>query len=61
MLMAGLSPFPTHRRYKLVVVQSPSRARMCGFGDKDRRPLNPTLIVKLVISEVDTNEIIAPT
>ncbi|EEY18383.1 VelB [Verticillium alfalfae VaMs.102] len=29
------------RTYKLDVVQQPKRARMCGFGDKDRRPITP--------------------
>lgn len=49
------------KRYRLVVVQSPNRARMCGFGDKDRRPLSPTLIVKLIITDTMTNQDIAPT
>lgn len=49
------------RRYQLVVVQSPSRARMCGFGDKDRRPLSPTLIVRLIVTDVETNRLIPPT
>ncbi|PWN27698.1 hypothetical protein BDZ90DRAFT_214101, partial [Jaminaea rosea] len=48
-------------RYRLVVVQSPSRARMCGFGDKDRRPLSPTLIVKLIIYDVQSGRELAAT
>ncbi|KUJ22888.1 uncharacterized protein LY89DRAFT_694098 [Mollisia scopiformis] len=51
------------RRYELVVVQQPRRARMCGFGDKDRRPITPPPCVRLIITdiltgkEVDCNEI----
>ncbi|RYP19427.1 hypothetical protein DL767_009650 [Monosporascus sp. MG133] len=37
------------RKYQLKVVQQPLRARMCGFGDKDRRPITPPPC----ISEVD--------
>lgn len=39
------------------------RARMCGFGDKDRRPITPPPCVRLIITdiitgkEVDCNEI----
>lgn len=70
-------------KYRLVVVQHPTRARMCGFGDKvswylslllsaanldlssllrtqDRRPLSPTLIVKLIITDERTGEEISP-
>ncbi|KAE8250911.1 hypothetical protein A4X13_0g4266 [Tilletia indica] len=50
--LQGFSRIRNGRRYELVVVQQPSRARMCGFGDKDRRPLSPTLIAKLVIYDV---------
>ncbi|KAK3356159.1 velvet factor-domain-containing protein [Neurospora tetraspora] len=51
------------RMYSLEVVQQPQRARMCGFGDKDRRPITPPPCVKLVIrdaktgKEIDCNEI----
>jgi len=51
------------RRYELRVVQQPKRARMCGFGDKDRRPITPPPCVRLIITdvrtgkEVDCNEI----
>ncbi|KAK5663291.1 hypothetical protein OQA88_3718 [Cercophora sp. LCS_1] len=49
--------------YKLVVVQQPQRARMCGFGDKDRRPITPPPCVRLMVidkktgKEVNCNEI----
>ncbi|CAD6920944.1 unnamed protein product [Tilletia controversa] len=52
--LQGFSRTRNGRRYQLVIVQQPSRARMCGFGDKDRRPLSPTLIAKLVIYDVAT-------
>lgn len=32
---------------------------MCGFGDKDRRPLSPTLIVKLIIVDVSNGRELA--
>lgn len=35
------------------VTQEPIRARMCGFGDKDRRPLAPATVAKLVIKNED--------
>ncbi|CEP09152.1 hypothetical protein [Parasitella parasitica] len=38
-----------HRYYRLEIVQQPSRARMCGFGDKDRRPISPPPILKLIV------------
>ncbi|TVY52503.1 Velvet complex subunit 2 [Lachnellula cervina] len=49
--------------YRLKVVQEPQRARMCGFGDKDRRPITPPPCVRLIISdattgkEIDVNDI----
>lgn len=42
------------RRYTLQVVQQPQRARMCGFGDKDRRPITPPPCIRLVIIDVAT-------
>ncbi|SPC60901.1 uncharacterized protein UHOD_01729 [Ustilago sp. UG-2017b] len=58
--LEGFSRVEDGKRYRLVVVQHPSRARMCGFGDKDRRPLSPTLIVKLVITDEATDDEISP-
>lgn len=43
-------------RYSLEVVQQPQRARMCGFGDKDRRPITPPPCIRLVIRDETTNE-----
>ena len=56
----GFAKVRDGRRYQLVVVQHPNRARMCGFGDKDRRPLSPTLIVKLIITDETTGAEVSP-
>ncbi|KAG9295028.1 hypothetical protein G9A89_017822 [Geosiphon pyriformis] len=39
------------RSYNLKVCQQPLRARMCGFGEKDRRPIDPPPIVQLVVND----------
>ncbi|KAI9809701.1 MAG: hypothetical protein M1825_000133 [Sarcosagium campestre] len=44
------------RIYSLEVVQQPIRARMCGFGDKDRRPITPPPCVRLVVRDATTNK-----
>ncbi|KAL5336288.1 velvet factor [Aspergillus crustosus] len=50
------------RIWSLQVMQQPIRARMCGFGDKDRRPITPPPCIRLVVrdaqteKEVDINE-----
>ncbi|KAJ1674709.1 hypothetical protein EV182_002727 [Spiromyces aspiralis] len=36
-----------YHKYTIKVIQQPLRARMCGFGDKDRRPIDPPPVVKL--------------
>ncbi|KAG6832157.1 hypothetical protein H0H92_004888 [Tricholoma furcatifolium] len=41
--------------YSLEVVQHPLRARMCGFGDKDRRPLAPAAVAKMVVRRDDNS------
>ncbi|EIM24234.1 hypothetical protein WALSEDRAFT_62056 [Wallemia mellicola CBS 633.66] len=33
-------------RYSLDIVQQPIRSRLCGFGEKDRRPIDPPPVVK---------------
>ncbi|KAK4659142.1 hypothetical protein QC762_107600 [Podospora pseudocomata] len=63
----NLIPFSSRdaqgRKYTLDVVQQPQRARMCGFGDKDRRPITPPPCVRLIVTdentgkEIDCNEI----
>ncbi|KAG0235130.1 hypothetical protein BGW42_005780 [Actinomortierella wolfii] len=35
------------------MAQNPIRARMCGFGEKDRRPMDPPPIVKLIVRNED--------
>ncbi|KAI9275518.1 velvet factor-domain-containing protein [Phascolomyces articulosus] len=40
-------------QYRLVVVQHPTRARCCGFGEKDKRPINPPPILQLYITHPD--------
>ncbi|KAK0552146.1 hypothetical protein OC846_002997 [Tilletia horrida] len=58
--LKGFSRTRNGLRYELVVVQQPSRARMCGFGDKDRRPLSPTLIAKLLIYDAASGRELHP-
>ncbi|KAG7447477.1 uncharacterized protein BT62DRAFT_930487 [Guyanagaster necrorhizus] len=43
--------------YALEVIQNPLRARMCGFGDKDRRPLAPAAVVKMVVKRDDDSTV----
>ncbi|CAG8475004.1 8393_t:CDS:2 [Ambispora leptoticha] len=40
-------------RYSLIVTQHPIRARMCGFGEKDRRPIDPPPVVELLMTYQD--------
>jgi hypothetical protein len=47
-------------RYELRVEQQPQRARMCGFGDKDRRPITPPPCVRLIITHKDTGQEVDP-
>jgi len=56
---ANLDTITGHRSglsYTLVIQQQPDRARMCGFGDKDRRPITPPPCVKLVIADQHTGK-----
>ncbi|KAL5507818.1 hypothetical protein ACEPAH_5436 [Sanghuangporus vaninii] len=43
------------KHYSLEVIQHPIRARMCGFGDKDRRPLAPAAVAKMTVRREDNN------
>jgi len=43
------------RHYSLEVTQHPIRARMCGFGDKDRRPLAPAAVAKMIVRRPDSS------
>ncbi|KAF2281012.1 uncharacterized protein EI97DRAFT_409455 [Westerdykella ornata] len=42
--------------YSLIVEQQPIRARMCGFGDKDRRPITPPPCIRLVVWDNKANK-----
>ncbi|KAI8333744.1 velvet factor-domain-containing protein [Blakeslea trispora] len=52
------SPY-NDRIYNLEIIQQPLRARMCGFGDKDRRPISPPPILKLTVT-TKSGQIINP-
>jgi hypothetical protein len=41
-------PPGTPTDFRLLVRQQPERAKMCGFGDKDRRPIDPPPVVELI-------------
>lgn len=43
--------------YSLEMVQQPIRARMCGFGDKDRRPLAPAAVARMVVRNEDNSPV----
>lgn len=45
-----------NHKYTLLVDQQPQRARMCGFGDKDRRPITPPPCIRLVITDINTGK-----
>ncbi|KAF2480587.1 velvet factor-domain-containing protein [Neohortaea acidophila] len=45
--------------FELSIEQQPARARMCGFGDKDRRPITPPPCIKLIITNV-AGEVVPP-
>ncbi|KAL2046488.1 hypothetical protein ABVK25_011823 [Lepraria finkii] len=51
-----ISSMDRGRIYSLDVVQQPVRARMCGFGDKDRRPITPPPCIRLVVKDANTQE-----
>ncbi|KAH7401854.1 velvet factor [Phaeosphaeria sp. MPI-PUGE-AT-0046c] len=63
--MANMSFTKHGRRYELVFEQQPIRARMCGFGDKDRRPITPPPCVRLDVfdeltgQEIDANNVVS--
>ncbi|KAJ5115331.1 VeA-like protein [Penicillium alfredii] len=61
--LAPIATIHDGRIWSLQVVQQPIRARMCGFGDKDRRPITPPPCIRLIVrdaqteKEIDINEI----
>ncbi|GAA5821265.1 hypothetical protein JCM3770_007388 [Rhodotorula araucariae] len=54
-ILASLAP-QLNCEFTLTVVQQPVRARMCGLGDKDRRPISPPVLVQLRIVDRRTGE-----
>ena len=40
--------------FRLEIGQQPQRARMCGFGDKDRRPITPPPCLRLAVLDRQT-------
>ncbi|KAI9258474.1 rab-GTPase-TBC domain-containing protein [Sporodiniella umbellata] len=46
-------PSQRSKKYKLKILQNPNRARSCGFGEKDRRPIDPPPILQLFIEQPD--------
>ncbi|TKX26210.1 hypothetical protein C1H76_1563 [Elsinoe australis] len=42
--------------FTLVIEQQPIRARMCGFGDKDRRPITPPPCVRVIVTDLSTGQ-----
>ena len=53
----GAVQLMAHPSHRLIVEQQPKRARMCGFGDKDRRPITPPPCVKLVVTDAKGKEV----
>lgn len=41
------------RKYELIIREQPQQCRMSGFGEKDRRPIDPAPIVQLTVYEDD--------
>ncbi|KAG1464033.1 hypothetical protein G6F46_000668 [Rhizopus delemar] len=46
-------PSQKNKKYRLKIIQNPIRARSCGFGEKDRRPIDPPPILQLFIERPD--------
>ncbi|OMJ22852.1 hypothetical protein AYI70_g2609 [Smittium culicis] len=44
-------------KFDLEIVQHPLRARMCGFGGKDRRPIDPPPAVRLIAYDENSEKI----
>ncbi|KAL8811303.1 MAG: hypothetical protein Q9223_001820 [Gallowayella weberi] len=58
MSTTGPEPTPSYaivdgKKYSLEIVQQPVRARMCGFGDKDRRPITPPPCIRLIVQDAN--------
>jgi hypothetical protein len=44
-----------HGRHQLVIRQQPLAARACGFGERDRRVIDPPPILQLLLTDFDPN------
>ncbi|KAJ2874839.1 hypothetical protein GGH93_002091 [Coemansia aciculifera] len=54
-----LSQFnPLLRSFRLLIVQQPVRARMCGSSDKDWRPVSPPPVLKLELYDTEGHLVI---
>lgn len=49
--MVNINIDPYFSTFELVVCQQPLHARMCGFGEKDRRPIDPPPIIQLIVRD----------
>lgn len=58
--LQGFVGIQGNRKFSLEVVQQPQRARMCGFGDKDRRPITPPPCIRLVVTDINTGREVDP-
>ncbi|MCJ1313432.1 hypothetical protein MMC25_007110 [Agyrium rufum] len=53
------SPHAQHdpeSRYRLIIRQQPIAARACGYGERDRRVIDPPPIVQLQLTDFDCND-----
>ncbi|EWC46985.1 hypothetical protein DRE_03747 [Drechslerella stenobrocha 248] len=55
LLRSILPPRPMSDKFQLVVRQQPVAARACGFGERDRRVIDPPPIVQLVASDAGSS------
>ncbi|KAI8918395.1 velvet factor [Powellomyces hirtus] len=55
--MGPESPSPVIAHYELIVRQQPVRARMSGYNNKDRRPIDPTPIVQLTARSAEGKQL----
>ncbi|KAK8237859.1 velvet factor-domain-containing protein [Phyllosticta capitalensis] len=52
----GPSLDKTQYEYKLIVRQQPVAARACGFGERDRRVIDPPPIIQLLVTDPKTGQ-----
>ncbi|KAI9486159.1 MAG: velvet factor-domain-containing protein [Benjaminiella poitrasii] len=54
-------PSQSDINYRLIVLQNPIRARASGFGEKDRRPIDPPPIIQIVAENSQGEPVEIPT